>query len=460
MVSDGSAAAGVAAGSAVGAGFEARPGPRARLAQAGAWRVAGFVARARAAGVAGAVVAVGAAAGLRHRASVGDVRRAAREARRWPAPERRAGSPRWRSGAPSRRAGGGRRRPSRGPRRARGDRATPAAARCRAARAAARGAAGAATGRCSGSVAAGRGATGRARSRRSRRRSPSAAPPGTARWRRGGGTRPRSGRPARRSAPAATTPAGSGSPGPRRRPGRSRRAAPRRRRARPATRATSRGSRSGPTTVARRRVEVARRAVGLDALDVEARSCRPSTRSVASMPPVSSPGNVQLTSWQKNRLNPAHGDPVLRPAAGRVRRPRHGPAEAVLPLGEERIVARGDEHGLGGRLGRRAVVAAELRQAVVEAAQDRRRRGQDREERLLDDLLAGDLLGLLEEDVGDARRVGRGVEPAAALGRELLEERVGAAARADGRERDPVGLHLGRGSRRTGRRWTSRRSAG
>ena len=34
-------------------------------------------------------------------------------------------------------------------------------------------------------------------------------------------------------------------------------------------------------------------------------------------------------------------------------------------------------------------------------AEDRRGRGLDREELLLDDLLARDLLGLLEEDVGD-----------------------------------------------------------
>ena len=64
-------------------------------------------------------------------------------------------------------------------------------------------------------------------------------------------------------------------------------------------------------------------------------------------------------------------------------------------------------------------------------------------ERLLDDLLAGDLLGLLEEDVGDAGRVRGGVEAAAALLRELGQERVRAAACADRREGDPVGLHLG-----------------
>ena len=169
----------------------------------------------------------------------------------------------------------------------------------------------------------------------------------------------------------------------------------------------------------------------------------PVVSKVASMPPVSSPGNVHDTSWLKNRLNPLQPTQSLAQRPGRVRGPRHRPAQPVLPLGEERVVARGDEHVLGRGLDGRPVVAAELRQAGVEAAQDRRGRRLDREERLLDDLLAGDLLGLLEEDVRDAGRIGRGVEATAAPRRELLEERVRAAARADRREGDPVGLHLG-----------------
>ena len=55
-------------------------------------------------------------------------------------------------------------------------------------------------------------------------------------------------------------------------------------------------------------------------------------------------------------------------------------------------------------------------------------RGLDREELLLDDLLAADLLGLLQEDVGDGRRVGRRVVAAAALLGEAAQEGVGAAA--------------------------------
>ena len=81
-------------------------------------------------------------------------------------------------------------------------------------------------------------------------------------------------------------------------------------------------------------------------------------------------------------------------------------------------------------------------------------------ERLLHDLLAGDLLGLLQEDVRDARRVGGGIEPPAAVLRELGEERVRAAARADGRERDPVRLHLGEDRAVLAGASTSRPSAG
>src|SRR4029453_17508004 len=117
--------------------------------------------------------------------------------------------------------------------------------------------------------------------------------------------------------------------------------------------------------------------------------------------------------------------------------------ESELPLGEERVVTGRDQHGLGRGLRRGPVVAEQLRKALVEAAQDRRRRGLDRVEGLLDDLLTRDLLGLLQEDVGDAGRVRRGVEAAAAVARQLLEERVRAAARADRRERDPGGLHPG-----------------
>src|SRR4029079_7534152 len=97
--------------------------------------------------------------------------------------------------------------------------------------------------------------------------------------------------------------------------------------------------------------------------------------------------------------------------------------------------------GLRGGLRRRPVVAAQPRQPLIEPSEDGRGRGEDREERLLDDLLAGYLLGLFEEDVWDARRVRGVIEAAAALRGEVLEERVRAAARTDRRERDPGRLH-------------------
>ena len=266
---------------------------------------------------------------------------------------------------PSRRAAAGWRRPSRAPPRARAVRSRPAAGRCRAARAAARGPAGAATGRCTGSSWR-RSWTPRIGARSRRPAAGRRAQRGQERLvrRRAGDTRRRSGRPARSSDPSGDEPGRVWVTRTRRRPGRPRRAAPRRRPARPGRASTSTGSRSGPTTTRGRRVEVARRAVRLDALDVERSSCRRGRRSVASMPSVSSPGNVQLTSWLKNRVKPGQASQSLRPAAGRVRRPRDGAAEAVLPLGQERVVARRHEHGLGGGLGGRAVVAAELRQAA------------------------------------------------------------------------------------------------
>ena len=58
------------------------------------------------------------------------------------------------------------------------------------------------------------------------------------------------------------------------------------------------------------------------------------------MPPVSSPGNVHADELAEELREPVPADPALRPAAGRVGRPGDRPAQAVLPLGEERVVAR------------------------------------------------------------------------------------------------------------------------
>ena len=258
--------------------------------------------------------------GRRRSPALGSARRRPKRGSRWRAAgplagreQALAGGGPWaRSTTPARRSRG----PSRGRPRARDARSTPAAARCRAARAAAPGRAAAATGRCSGSSRSGRGSTGRARSRSPRRRWPIAAPA------RNGSSAPSS---RYSAAVGATSPIvrpsgdrpgpGLGDPDARTPPDRSRRAAPRRRPARSGRGPRSFGSRSGPTTVGRRRVEVARRAVGLDALDVERRSRRPSVSKRASMPSVSSPGNVQLTSCEKNRLNP------LQPSQSLAQRP-------------------------------------------------------------------------------------------------------------------------------------------
>ena len=81
------------------------------------------------------------------------------------------------------------------------------------------------------------------------------------------------------------------------------------------------------------------------------------------MPPASSPGNVQPTSWLKNFENPGQATQLRaqRPVESEVHATTA--SEAVLPLREERIVAGGDEHRLGRGLDRRAVVAEQLREA-------------------------------------------------------------------------------------------------
>ena len=163
---------------------------------------------------------------------------------------------------------------------------------------------------------------------------------------------------------------------------------------------TSAGSRSGP-----RRPRSCRRN------PVAIRRSRPTRRGAWSCPRsnrtrLRCPGLLarerprhQLAEEAREAI-PAN--PVPSPASGRIRGPGDRPTEAVLPLRQERVVTGGDQDRLRRCLGRRAVVAAQPGHPLVEAAQDRRRGGQDREERLLDDLLARDLLRLLEEDVRDA----------------------------------------------------------
>ncbi len=108
-------------------------------------------------------------------------------------------------------------------------------------------------------------------------------------------------------------------------------------------------------------VEVARRAVGLDALDVE--GGRTVLRIEAGLDAVGLLARERPAhELREEPVEPTPRQPVLGPAAGRVRGPRHGSPQAVLPLREQRIVTGRDEDRLRGRLGRRAVVAEELRQ--------------------------------------------------------------------------------------------------
>src|SRR5439155_26891211 len=135
------------------------------------------------------------------------------------------------------------------------------------------------------------------------------------------------------------------------------------------------------------RVEVAWRAIGRDALDMQGRLA--AVRVEPSLDPVrllagERPGDELAEEPAEAR--PA--DPVLRPTPGRVRRPGDRPTKPELPLGEERIVAGRHQYRLGRRLGGRAVVAQEVRETVRNAPEDRRIAGLDRVELLLDDLLA------------------------------------------------------------------------
>ena len=119
-----------------------------------------------------------------------------------------------------------------------------------------------------------------------------------------------------------------------------------------------------------RRIEITRRAVGFDGLDMQ---CRPAVLHLER--------GLDAAGFLA-RKRPAHelaeelretwpGHPVAGPATGRVRGPGDASTEAVLPLRQERIVPGGDENGLGRRLRGRAVVPEKLREAVVQASKDR-----------------------------------------------------------------------------------------
>ena len=160
------------------------------------------------------------------------------------------------------------------------------------------------------------------------------------------------------------------------------------------------------------------------------------------MPSVSSPGNVQPTSWLKNLAKSGQASQFLaqRPVESDVQatdRPR--PYCHWARSGSWRAVTS----TAGRRLGGRPVVAEELREPLVEPRAGSASPRLDREERLLDDLLAGDLLGLLQEDVGDARRVASPRRSAHHRPSRGSRGTGSTAARTDRREGDARGLHPG-----------------
>ena len=88
----------------------------------------------------------------------------------------------------------------------------------------------------------------------------------------------------------------------------------------------------------RSRVEVARRAVRFDRLDVEARlAVDRLERRLDAAGLLAGEGPADELAEELRETRPA--DPVRGPPAGRVGRPGDRPPEAVLPLGQERVVA-------------------------------------------------------------------------------------------------------------------------
>ena len=78
----------------------------------------------------------------------------------------------------------------------------------------------------------------------------------------------------------------------------------------------------GPDDDRARVVEIPWRSVGLDRLDVDG-GLAPGRSNTASMPPVSSPGNVHDTSWLKKREKPS------QPTQSRAQRPVESEVQAT-----------------------------------------------------------------------------------------------------------------------------------
>ena len=132
----------------------------------------------------------------------------------------------------------------------------------------------------------------------------------------------------------------------------------------------------------------------------------------------------------------APAQPVLGPARFGVARPGDGPAQSILPVGQERVALVGDERSFGTALGCGANVALKLR-ISADAADDFRDRGNLRRKRFLEDGGFEDHCGLFDEDLGELRRVLDIVKPAAAeLGHHHHRVRSGVAADEHGADGD------------------------
>ena len=114
-------------------------------------------------------------------------------------------------------------------------------------------------------------------------------------------------------------------------------------------------------------------------------------------------------------------DPILAPLALEIARPGNRAADAILPLRQHwRVVGTG-QNGGGALLERRAIVAIQRRQALVELLKDRAGAGISGREWLFDQVVADSGGGLLHEDLRHILNVlDRVVAPAAGIG-DLLQ---------------------------------------
>ena len=132
------------------------------------------------------------------------------------------------------------------------------------------------------------------------------------------------------------------------------------------------------------------------------------------------------------------GQPVARPRAGRVARPRRRAPEAVLPHRQERLVVRASEEDGRERFGASRVEPVEQGRVLdVDSRQDRVRADSPRAKRLLVHGALGGHERLLENDLRQlAHAVGRVVATVSRGGDPLEKVLIRVLAHGDGRRRD------------------------